>query len=611
MMGLARATAWMGVLGLAACVPDNAAPEVLAVEPAVVSPSVATPALVRGRNFYNAPSVQIDDPGAPAVDRRWRVLLGARPADAVAWRDRETLTMVVPAGLAPGRYDVTATAPDGATATLPNGLTVGEEAPDAGVDAAPADLATPDLATPDLAVDDLATPDLAMDLALPDLAPPDLVGADLALPACMNGVRDGDETGIDCGGACQALCPGDPCPGMFPCATGVCDGASGRCALASGPPAWLPAAPLPTARSGAGAALGPDGLIYVIGGETGNNMFSTTVETYDAFADAWATVQQPLPTARSGLCAAAGADARVYALGGTAGANNYLAVDEAYAPAGAAWNNPPPPDLPLPVWDGAAVALGGRIYVVGGYNFKSGYLPNLSIYPVANAWAAGAAMPTARYGLGAAAGPDGRIYAVGGFTNMGAYLATVEAYAPGNDTWDKTPAPLHATRFGHAALAAPDGRIYAVGGGAAMLTATVEAYSASSNSWATSVAPLAGPRSFPAAAVGPDGRMYVFGGANLAKLSTVEGYGPRVRLAPASGKPGDAVQVSGDDFAASATVVVLWNGAPSPVATGASDALGVLPAVSFTVPQVAAGSYPVVVRDARSQYPVTARFTVQ
>src|SRR5258706_556757 len=75
-------------------------------------------------------------------------------------------------------------------------------------DLAMPDLAVPDLAMPDLAMPDLAQPDLATpDLAVPDLATPDLATVDFALPACANGVRDGNESGIDCGAACMALCP--------------------------------------------------------------------------------------------------------------------------------------------------------------------------------------------------------------------------------------------------------------------------------------------------------------------------------------------------------------------------------------------------------------------
>ncbi len=66
-------------------------------------------------------------------------------------------------------------------------------------------------------------PDLAADAAAPDLASP---------PSCTDGVRDGDESDVDCGGATCLLClVGKACRKGTDCATGVCDG--GKCASAS------------------------------------------------------------------------------------------------------------------------------------------------------------------------------------------------------------------------------------------------------------------------------------------------------------------------------------------------------------------------------------------
>src|SRR5436190_2194115 len=83
--------------------------------------------------------------------------------------------------------------------------------------------ATPDLANGDaamandLAVPDLAVPDLAVsDLAVSDLAVSDLAGRDLAapLPNCKDGLRDGAETDVDCGGGmCPRCGPNQACKG--------------------------------------------------------------------------------------------------------------------------------------------------------------------------------------------------------------------------------------------------------------------------------------------------------------------------------------------------------------------------------------------------------------
>ena len=40
---------------------------------------------------------------------------------------------------------------------------------------------------------------------------------------CGNGMQDGTETAIDCGGGC-GLCPGSPCAAPVECASLVCNG---------------------------------------------------------------------------------------------------------------------------------------------------------------------------------------------------------------------------------------------------------------------------------------------------------------------------------------------------------------------------------------------------
>ncbi|MEM6292135.1 MAG: hypothetical protein AAGA54_12745 [Myxococcota bacterium] len=47
-------------------------------------------------------------------------------------------------------------------------------------------------------------------------------------PACDDGMQNGDETDVDCGGACDPCGPGDDCDGPEDCDSGVCEG--GTCA---------------------------------------------------------------------------------------------------------------------------------------------------------------------------------------------------------------------------------------------------------------------------------------------------------------------------------------------------------------------------------------------
>src|SRR5260370_2045010 len=51
-----------------------------------------------------------------------------------------------------------------------------------------------------------------------------------APPHCSNGVRDGNETGIDCGGDCSGCPPGGGCASDTDCDTGlVCGQTNGAC----------------------------------------------------------------------------------------------------------------------------------------------------------------------------------------------------------------------------------------------------------------------------------------------------------------------------------------------------------------------------------------------
>ena len=58
-------------------------------------------------------------------------------------------------------------------------------------------------------------------------------GGDPTKPPCQNGVRDLDETGIDCGGSC-GKCPGDSCTGPADCSSGSCE--QGTCQAPLGEP---------------------------------------------------------------------------------------------------------------------------------------------------------------------------------------------------------------------------------------------------------------------------------------------------------------------------------------------------------------------------------------
>src|SRR5690606_969820 len=46
------------------------------------------------------------------------------------------------------------------------------------------------------------------------------------VPSCTDGVQNGDESDIDCGGACPGCPDGARCGGGADCQSGMCDGAT-------------------------------------------------------------------------------------------------------------------------------------------------------------------------------------------------------------------------------------------------------------------------------------------------------------------------------------------------------------------------------------------------
>jgi N-acetylneuraminic acid mutarotase len=106
---------------------------------------------------------------------------------------------------------------------------------------------------------------------------------------------------------------------------------------------WTPGPSLPVALWGPAAAVGPDGLIYVMGGTDGQQIViggSTidealnSVYSYDPSTpgSTWVLASASMPTARWSLAAATGPDGLIYAIGGNGNTQEQaLSNVEAYA----------------------------------------------------------------------------------------------------------------------------------------------------------------------------------------------------------------------------------------------------------------------------------------
>ena len=127
--------------------------------------------------------------------------------------------------------------------------------------------------------------------------------------------------------------------------------------------AWASAAPLPTPRNSAAAAM-IDANWHVVGGRTVSGGNTPAHEVYDASEDRWRAAA-PMPQGQAGLAAATVAG-RLYAFGGEYFDNGGGVYPEAWAydPDADAWSAVP--EMPHPRHGLGAVAVGDEIYVIGG-----------------------------------------------------------------------------------------------------------------------------------------------------------------------------------------------------------------------------------------------------
>jgi N-acetylneuraminic acid mutarotase len=241
--------------------------------------------------------------------------------------------------------------------------------------------------------------------------------------------------------------------------------------------AWSAAAPIPIPRSTAGAALGPDGRVYVLGGRVSRPFTRDVVEAYDPRANTWARVK-PMPTPREALCAvtAGGPHGRrwVYAIGGRGALHgrvwDNLNTVEAYDPSTDTWIARAPMPLRLHA-SAATMGPDGKIYVMGGFGYDAPFTNALMIYdPATDAWRFG---PPAPYGQECAQatftpGRHGEVLLCSGWGDEAKVpLERAAAYNPRTETWRWLPPLPHARAAGGAAMVQDEDRhphVYVIGG---------------------------------------------------------------------------------------------------------------------------------------------------
>jgi hypothetical protein len=425
-------------------------------------------------------------------------------------------------------------------------------------------------------------------------------GGDGAATQCHDGVQDGTETDIDCGGACGACDVDRGCAVNSDCLTDSC--VAELCALASGPPNWLKMSDMPKVWGPLKAAVMTYGYPWGKMVVTSAASPTTGYATFDFKTLTWSTAKLPAPRTMQAMTA--DLSGRVYLVGGDVGI--------AWSFDGA-WNTSLGGPTLVHNDPGAATGSDGLLYILGG-SASSTSVSSVETYDgTGYRWTLSPqAMPTARDSLSAVTiGP--RIYAIGGHADapQSHALATVEAYDVKTNTWSacaSLPEPL----VGFGASAGPDGRIYVAGGSENLPTDRVLAYTPASDRW-TPIASLARARTDVAAATAPDGHIYVVGDA-LSSGSPVEVYGPIVGISPSTfASRFSTILMTGSNFAANATVRV-YLGPPSTgtvLKTAKSTVTGALiPSITFTLPNVPLGAYVITVVDDRSRFPITLSLTI-
>jgi N-acetylneuraminic acid mutarotase len=304
---------------------------------------------------------------------------------------------------------------------------------------------------------------------------------------------------------------------------------------------WEARQPLKVGAEFAPAAVGRDGRIYVFSGRADHDPAGGRVATtriYDPATDAWSE-GAPIPTPRVCPGAALGPDGKIYVIGGEVH-RHALDVVESYDPKTDRWERRKP--LPTPRTDPSVVAAKGadgrvRLYVIGGRDFiaPTNGLHTVEAYdPAKDTWEARAPMPTHRHAQTEALGPDGRIYVVGGAHDRPQYINSVEAYDPVRDAWTKSePLPYRIECAMGTATSGPDGEVLVFGGWEDLdkvATAKAVAYCPRTRTW-RSLPPMPIARADGAAVCieTPDGvaRVYVLGGTPSGK--TLERYTFRPR----------------------------------------------------------------------------------
>ncbi len=247
---------------------------------------------------------------------------------------------------------------------------------------------------------------------------------------------------------------------------------------------WTERTAMPSARVEGRAVFAPDGKIYVLGGAWIDSRWgyvqepTGTVECYDPATDTWERdtdhggTLAPMPTARTVFGAAVGADGRIYTFGGYSGTmanGGSTDVVEVYDPVTNTWETKAP--MPQKECCFATAGLDNKMYVFEGEyrsNAPTGVVETKlsagwSYDTALDSWSSAKSSPVARTDALCSSGRDGRIYVYGGSTSTFSPVELTYGYSPTDDDWVRGgDMPVGVERS--QGVSDVQGRAYALGG---------------------------------------------------------------------------------------------------------------------------------------------------
>jgi N-acetylneuraminic acid mutarotase len=219
---------------------------------------------------------------------------------------------------------------------------------------------------------------------------------------------------------------------------------------------WATKAPMPAANRDFGIAT-INNKVYVVGGYP----HYTANQVYDLATNTW-TVKAAMPIRRAALGAAAGPNGKLYIFGGENPGGGDISESDTvmeYDPTTNTWAT----KTSMPTRRHSLKAItadNGKIYAIGGFN--SSMVGTVEEYdPLTDSWVTKTSMPTPRVEFGLAKF-DGKIYAISGGDPEGP-INSVEEYDPVTDNWT-TKTGLNVARQDLATIGTSTGKLYALGG---------------------------------------------------------------------------------------------------------------------------------------------------